>query len=76
MVDNAVQFYLQQLQLYQPRDNYQELLELTRTFLGVFSPRGIPFIKSGALYRVRFMASLIYGLKIFAFRVVFQLTPH
>jgi hypothetical protein len=22
------------------------------------------------------MASLIYGLKIFAFRVVFQLTPH
>ena len=76
MVDNAVQFCLQQLQLYQPRDDYQELLELTLIFLGVVPPRGIHFIKSGSMYRARFITWLIYSFKIFAFRAVFQLTRH
>jgi hypothetical protein len=39
MSDNTVQFCLQQLQLYQPGDDYQELLELTLIFLGVVTFR-------------------------------------
>jgi hypothetical protein len=55
MADNTVQFCLQQPQLYQPGDDYQELLELTLIFLGVVPPTGIHLIKPGAMHRAPFL---------------------
>jgi hypothetical protein len=72
---NVSQFCIQQLEVTQPRDDYRELLELTIIFLGGIPPRGVHFAKPGAMHRARFMARLIYSLKIFAFRTVFKLTP-
>lgn len=75
VADEIIHFCIQQLEVVQPRDDYRELLELTIIFLGGVPPRGVRFAKPGAMHRARFMARLIYGLKIFAFREVFKLTP-
>lgn len=68
-------FVANQLELPQQRDDYRELLELTLMFLGGVPPRGVSFRKPGAIHRARFMARLIYALKIYLFRDVgFKLT--
>ena len=66
--EDMVAFLLEQLAGTQPRDDYLELLELSLIFLGGMPLRGIHFKKPGAVYRARFMARLIYAIKIFLFR--------
>ena len=63
-----------QLHNSQPRDDYRELLELTIISLGGIPQRGIHFYYPGALHRARWMARVIYALKIYLFREQFQLT--
>ena len=74
MTGNIIEFCSQQLEEVQPRDDYRELLELTVIFLRGIPTRGVHFAKPGAMHRARFMARLIYALKIFVFRDVFSLT--
>lgn len=58
----------------QPRDDYKELLELVIIFLGGRPVRGVRFIAPGAYHRARWMAKIIYSLKIWMFRCQFHLT--
>lgn len=66
--NEILSFATEQLNTDHPRDDYRELLELTVIFLGGVPQRGIKFMKPGAMHRARFMARLIYGMKIFLFR--------
>lgn len=43
---------------------YRELLELAIIVLGGTPPRGIEFLALGALHRARWMARIIYAIKI------------
>jgi len=58
----------------QTRDNYRELMELTMLFLGDTPPRGVRFMAPGAMHRARWMAKLLYCLKIWMFKQQFKLT--
>ena len=62
--------------MIQPRDDYRELLKLWMISLGHKQPGGkaISFIQPGALHRARWMAKLIYSIKIFLFYEQFSLT--
>ena len=71
---DVLQFCLQQIEEAQPRNDYNELLELSIIFVGGIPPKGVHFAKPGAIHRARFMARLIYALKIFVFRHQFNLT--
>ena len=59
-----------------PRDDYRELLELSIIVLGGQPKRGIRITRPGALHRARWMAKIIYAVKVFLFRDQdkFQLT--
>ncbi|XP_044596981.1 uncharacterized protein LOC123273608 [Cotesia glomerata] len=57
-----------------PRDDYKELLELSRIFLGTVEHQKVNFYKPGAFHHARWMAKAIYSLKIYIFRDVFELT--
>ncbi|KAK3925600.1 Serine protease inhibitor Kazal-type 5, partial [Frankliniella fusca] len=64
--DEAIKFCSDQLQTFQPRDDYKELLELTIIFLGGSVP-GKPvytFRKPGATNKTRWMAKCLYSFKI------------
>ena len=71
--DNLVSFLNCQLLEHQPRDDYKELLNLALVFLGA-PPKGIRIIALSAMHRARWMAKLIYCLKIYLFRSQFILT--
>jgi hypothetical protein len=58
----------------QPRDDYRELLELSILTLGGVPPRGIHLLRPGALHRARWMAKIIYALKIWLMREQVNLT--
>jgi len=58
----------------QPRDDYRELLELTVLFLGDVPPRGVRLVAPGAMHRARWMAKLLYSLKVWMFKKQFKLT--
>ena len=47
--NSIIAFAVSQLNEFQPRDDYRELLELTLIFLGAIPPRGIHFQYPGAL---------------------------
>ncbi|GBN03152.1 hypothetical protein AVEN_78168-1 [Araneus ventricosus] len=49
------------------RDDYQELIEITNAVLGR-TPEKIHWRASGPVHHVRWMAKLIYGIKIYLFR--------
>lgn len=51
-----------------PRDDYRELLELSVIVLGGQPKRGIHIARPGALHRARWMAKIIYAVKLFLFR--------
>ena len=51
----------------QPRDDYKECLELILVILGS-PPKDFNFKACGAFHKARWMAPLIYGLKMFLFR--------
>ena len=61
-------FIVNQLDLIHQCEDYRELLELALIFLGDAPGCGIHFRKPGAIHRARFMASLIYSLKMYLFR--------
>jgi len=71
--NEIIDFAVQQLLIFQPRDDYQELLELTIIFLGGVPARGIHFRYPGAIHRARWMARAIYSLKMWLFRKEFEL---
>jgi len=71
----AVAFAKQILQSdRQTRDDYRELLELTILFLGETPPRGVRLMAPGAMHRARWMAKLLYCVKIWMFKQQFRLT--
>ena len=51
------------------RDDYKECLELVLIVLGAKPSRTYHFKKPGAFHKARWMAPMIYGLKLFLFRV-------
>lgn len=69
----SIAFAESHLQLYQPRDDYREFLELVIIFLGGMPARGIHIIAPGALHAARWMARIIYCFKIWMFRSQFKL---
>ncbi|KAK3931739.1 Kynurenine 3-monooxygenase [Frankliniella fusca] len=73
--DRTVQFLLNQLQEFQPRDDYRELAELLFLFAGEVPEDGAKFRRPGSISRTRWMMYAIYALKIFLFRTQFTLTP-
>ena len=50
------------------RGDYKESLELVLVCLGCSIPTTFTFKKPGALHKARWMAKILYGLKIFLFR--------
>src|SRR5678815_2779975 len=69
----CLSFCSEQLKKNHPRDDYKELLELTVVYLcGNFEKR-FSFRKPGALHRARWMARIIYSLKIVLFRSQFNM---
>ena len=73
---DIVNFIHCQLSTFQPRDDYKELLQLALLFLGEQGNTSqVQRINMpGAFHRARWMAKLIYCLKIFLFRSQFRLT--
>lgn len=67
-LDDMKTFLTDQLGICHQREDYRELLELSLLFIGGLPARGVMFRKPGALHRARFMARLIYALKIYMFR--------
>jgi hypothetical protein len=74
--DDLVSLIHFQLSQFQPRDDYRELLQLGLLFLGAALPADATIHQPGALHRARWMAKLIYSLKIYLFRFQFRLTSH
>jgi len=66
--DELIQFIHQQLVQFQPRDDYREQLQLSLVFLGSVSEAHVHIRTPGAIHRARWMAKLIYSLKIPIFR--------
>src|SRR5688572_2736814 len=76
--NDAIDFYTHMLQREPgaiPREDYRELLELAILFLGKVPPSGVRFRVSGAFHHARWMAKLLYVLKLNLFQQQFQLTP-
>lgn len=75
---DMISFAQNQLNVYQPRDDYKELLNLTIIYLGGIPEKGTSFRMPAGLHRARWMAKSIYCLKIllllFLFRHQFKLT--
>lgn len=69
-----ISFAQNQLNVYQPRDDYKKLLNLTIIYLGGIPEKGTSFRMQAGLHRARWMAKSIYCLKIFLFRHQFKLT--
>jgi len=59
-----------------PREDYRELLELSLIFLGEIPQRGVRFRAPGAFHHARWMAKLLYVLKLNLFKDQFRLTEH
>src|SRR6218665_1428430 len=51
----------------QPLNNYRELLEPTKIYLGGRPSRGIHFMQPSALHRARLVVRVIYAIKISLF---------
>ena len=69
-----IAFAVDQLQKFQQRDDYRELLELAVVFLGGVPVKGISFKSPAGIHRARWMAKAIYSLKVWMFRSQFTLT--
>jgi hypothetical protein len=72
--DEIVEFAKSQLKDKQPRDDYCELLELSIIFLGEIPSRGVRIMAPGAMHHARWIAKVLYALKIWMFRQQFKLT--
>ena len=56
------------------REDYREFVELALVFMGVTPPRGVRFMAPGPMHHARWMAKVIYSLKIWLFRHQFKMT--
>jgi len=74
LLSDLVDFIRHQLSHFHARDDYRELLQLALIFLGA-GTADIHIHAPGAYHRARWMAKLIYSLKIYIFRSQFRLTP-
>mgnify|MGYP006352973215 FL=1 len=74
VASQIVEFAKRQLEQFQPRDDYRELLELTIIFRGGVPDRGVSFRAPARLHRARWMAKSIYSLKIWMLKGQFKLT--
>lgn len=72
--DDIISFATKHLEVHQPRDDYQEFLELSLIFLGSSPKRGIHFQAPGAMHRARWLAKVLYSIKIWLFREQFKMT--
>ena len=72
--ENIITFCKSQLTEFHPREDYRELLELTIVYLGGSLEKSISFRRPGALHRARWMAKVIYAIKILLFRESFKMT--
>lgn len=70
--EEIIAFASRQMNEQQPHNDYKELLELTIILLGGTPSTGIKFKKPGAYHRGRWMAKLIYSMKIFMFKKQFK----
>ncbi|CAH0552503.1 unnamed protein product [Brassicogethes aeneus] len=73
-IQGVLEFAEKQLEVIQPREDYREILELLIIFLGGTPPRGVRFRSPGALHHARWMAKILYSLKLWMFRGQFKLT--
>ena len=71
---NIIEFAEEQLKLKQRRDDYRGFLELSIIFFGGIPARGIHFQAPGAMHRARWLAKVIYAIKIWLFRGQFRMT--
>lgn len=58
-----------------PRDDYRECAELMIILLGGVPPRGLHWLKPGAYHHARWMPTIIYSAKMFAFGHLLQFDP-
>lgn len=72
--DNMVKFIRTQISQFQPRHDYNELLRLALMFLGADPEECGQIHAPGACHRARWMAKIIYSLKIYLLRSQFHLT--
>ena len=66
--DALIEFCKEQLKIKQPRDDYRELLELTLIVLHETLACGMHIMRPGACHRARWIAKIIYSMKIYLFR--------
>jgi len=67
-------YYDDAMKSQQPRDDYLELLHLSRTFLGGAPGSCVKFRDPVAMHHARWMAKAIYSLKMYMFQDQFVLT--
>ena len=72
-IQKKIEIFKNYTKMSHPRDDYKELLELAIIFLGGIPLGGISFKMPGAFHHARWMAKIIYTLKIFIFRNEFPL---
>ncbi|KYN06617.1 hypothetical protein ALC62_02431 [Cyphomyrmex costatus] len=72
--EDLVIFIQNQMKMFQPRDDYKELLQLALLFMGENSIKPVNIRAPGAVHRARWMAKTIYCLKIYLFRKQFPIT--
>ena len=72
--NEIIQFCLNQLENFQPRDDYREALELVLITLG-HKTQKFSFKRPGACHKARWLAVVIYCLKINLFRVQLGIPP-
>ena len=72
MKDDLVNFIKNQLKKFQPRDDYAELFDIVLKFLGLEEAKKKKVWQLGACHKARWMAKIIYCLKIYIFRNEFK----
>ena len=71
--DDSIDFIKKQLLVFQPRDDYKELLQLVLLFLGGNTVKNVTIRVPGAYHRARCMGKIIYCMKIYIFRNQFRM---
>jgi len=71
-----ITFFTHELEVTQPRDDYRELLEVSIIYVSGTPPRGRRFLQPGALHRARWMARVIYAIKLCLFQSQFHMTAN
>ena len=69
-----ITFGQDQLNKYHPRDDYRELVELTIIFLRGTPIKRMSFKSPAGPHHARWVAKIIYSMKIWIFRAQFKLT--